>query len=1339
MPNKPDSSSSPRLSHATPLFVVALALAVSLISGQHYALSTQQQLEDGLTDQARALAQTINPNRVVKLTFSPQDLNTPEHPRLCSQFRAYAPCIPEARWIYLMAERNGAIVFGPDSLRESDPDYSPPGDVYTDAPAELTEVFRTGQERVVGPYADKWGKFVSVFFPLVDPRSGRVIAVLGIDVNASRWAGELFRARELPLLFSFLLLICGFATAFTIAKANRSKGVAQQRWRVAIIVCSGCFVALLSAFAAIIARQEGEQSQLQNFKLLARVQTDKLDRALRTLRDQEESVAAVMAASEDVSREEFRGFTKSIIHRGLALNIMWIPKRPDERHEILYIEPAEEFGRLAGFDLDSEPAFEKALGDAERTGLPTSSDAAELPGLHATNRTPIGICRVSSPPGMIAVSLNLPGLFETLHRQADCEVGLFQMEEEAPSKPLAATHPEHLAGHSLKDHLRGVGGFHLAAIHPVFVFGKCYAIVAHPTTTWLRDHAVRAGWITLALGLSLSALIIFFITYLLRQPALLQKLVEQRTAEMRASEAKYRTLFQSNHAVKLIVDPASGALVDVNSAAEKYYGWSREELTGMKISEINILTPGEVDEQMELARRNKRDYFEFRHRLADGSIRDVEVFSGPIVIEGRHLLYCIVHDITDRIEAEKKIKRLNRLHTALSRINEAVVRSISRQELFETVCRIMTDVVQFKIAWIGWVDQATGRIKALAQNGDTTGYLQDINITINDEPAGRGPGGRCIREGVACIVDDFMKAESTKPWREDAAKAGIKGSAVLPIREQGVVRGELTVYAGEVNFFGQKERQLIDEAAASVSYALDFLASEAKAAKLLQAIERSPASIVITDREGLIEYVNPKFTQATGYTAKEAIGQNPRILKSGDTTPEDYRKMWTTLMSGNEWRGEFHNKRKDGSLFWEAASLSPMKNEKGEITHFVAVKEDITDKKNAEAERARLNAQLAQAQKMDSIGRLAGGIAHDFNNLLQAIQGFAEILASTTPPDDPRRADMNEIVRAADRASSLTRQLLAFSRQQALAPKVLNLGGLIKEFTRMLNRLMGENIRIELKLDPTIDPVLADRGQIEQVLMNLAVNARDAITGQGVVALSTRNLEISKDEAAKIVDARAGKYVALDVEDTGSGIPAEVLPRIFDPFFTTKEKGQGTGLGLSVAYGIVRQHQGFIQVSSEPGRGTRFTVALPAHTANSDKNVDAGSDTAADLSRLKGGGESLLIIEDESGLQDFLRQIMRRAGYRPMVASNLEEARAGLLTNPDVQLVLSDVILPDGNGLEFALELRERRPGLKVILASGYAADRSRWPEIERQGFSFLQKPYTLQLLLETIQEQLRT
>ncbi len=351
---------------------------------------------------------------------------------------------------------------------------------------------------------------------------------------------------------------------------------------------------------------------------------------------------------------------------------------------------------------------------------------------------------------------------------------------------------------------------------------------------------------------------------------------------------------------------------------------------------------------------------------------------------------------------------------------------------------------------------------------------------------------------------------------------------------------------------------------------------------LTRAVEQSPATIMITDPQGVIEFVNPKFTELTGYSAEEAVGQNPRVMKSGMTPPETYQKLWSAITAGKTWQGEFVNKRKDGSIFYEHAIISALHNEDGAITHYMAVKEDITEKKS-------IMAQLIHSQKMESIGELAGGLAHDLNNILCVVNGYATMLKITMPQHE----EPQQILEATSRAASLTHALLAYSRKQEMQQSTQNLNQLIADIVAFIKQIIHGNIEFTLSLadDPLF--VFADKVQIEQVMLNLATNARDAMPGGGTFSITTSTGSVDERFIATHGFGEIGNYAVITVSDTGHGMDAETVLKVFDPFFTTKEAGKGTGLGLSMVLGIVRQHGGYISIESEPDRGAVFRLYLP--------------------------------------------------------------------------------------------------------------------------------------------------
>jgi two-component system, cell cycle sensor histidine kinase and response regulator CckA len=498
-------------------------------------------------------------------------------------------------------------------------------------------------------------------------------------------------------------------------------------------------------------------------------------------------------------------------------------------------------------------------------------------------------------------------------------------------------------------------------------------------------------------------------------------------------------------------------------------------------------------------------------------------------------------------------------------------------------------------------------------------------------------------------------------------------------------------------------------------------------ATLVAAIEQAAEEILITDTKGIIRYCNLAFERVTGYPRGEVIGRNPRFLKSERHDPEYYRTVWSTILEGRVWSGSFKNRRKDGSEYETEGTIAPIHDDAGKLTGFVSAWHDIT-------ERLRLESELRQAQKMESIGRLAGGVAHDFNNLLTVITGYGGLLDMELAPRDPLRSYVKEICRAGDRAASLTRQLLAFSRKQFFRPVILDLNHLIEQMQGMIQRLVGEDILVETKCGDDLPLVSADPDQISQILMNLAANARDAMPHGGRLTIRTaRSSAHEADPGAGPEDAR--ERALLAVSDTGHGIPEEIRQHLFEPFFTTKEPGRGTGLGLSTVYGIVCQSDGCIDVQSEPGKGTTFSIYLPAiEDTAAIARVPEGSAPAASI-RATG---TVLVVEDQDEVRGLVKAVLESEGFKVLEAAGGRAALSLALRHTEaIHLLITDLIMPEMTGKQVADELMTMRPEIKVLFISGYSGD-----ILERRGVSepevpYLTKPFTPGALSARVHEVL--
>ena len=474
--------------------------------------------------------------------------------------------------------------------------------------------------------------------------------------------------------------------------------------------------------------------------------------------------------------------------------------------------------------------------------------------------------------------------------------------------------------------------------------------------------------------------------------------------------------------------------------------------------------------------------------------------------------------------------------------------------------------------------------------------------------------------------------------------------------------------------------------------------------------------------------VNPAFEKLTGYSRSEVIGQSPRILKSGEQGPEVYHRLWETIQSGEVYRGVLVNRKKTGESLIAEKTITPIRDIAGRITHFISNDRDIS-------ERRRLEAALFQAQKMDAIGQLAGGVAHDFNNLLMVISSYAELMQDSIGPEHRLRRNLQEILSASRRAADLTRQLLALGRKQMQSLQVLDLNVALDGIVRLLPHLIGEDIELTFSAGRDLGKVKLDPVQLEQIVMNLAVNARDAMPGGGNLTISTHNTKLDDNSVHHHTVVPKGEYAVLEVTDTGKGIAEEQLPHIFEPFYTTKERGKGTGLGLATVYGIVKQSSGFIWVSSETGRGTTFKIYFPQVRYAPLPSIN--TELLGEESELY-GSETLLLVEDEIAVRHPAFEFLKRCGYTVIeTGDGLHAIEAASKFAGKIDLLITDVVVPGMSGGQLAELLKDSRREMKVLFVSGYAETTVQNHQIIQSRTNFLQKPFTLSSLGRKIREVL--
>ncbi|MCP4660065.1 MAG: PAS domain S-box protein [bacterium] len=744
---------------------------------------------------------------------------------------------------------------------------------------------------------------------------------------------------------------------------------------------------------------------------------------------------------------------------------------------------------------------------------------------------------------------------------------------------------------------------------------------------------------------------------------------------LRESEARYRHLFEQAHDSVFIVDPRTRCILDVNENAFRRLGYTREELLALQIDDVDIpADQSNNDAVIAAVQASGGMVFEQEHRRKDGSIMPVELSARVVELAGRKVFQSNARDITKRREAEEALRE--------------------SEERFRGVFENAVDAI--------FIHDLEGHIRGVNQRAcESLGYSRKELLELSFHE----------------IDAELTAQQSREMWAELSRSKTLVFESRL-CRKDG---GSFPVEA-HVGLFEQRGESLVMDLVRDIS---ERKVAEAAMRKLSAAVEHNPNAVVITDAEGHIEYVNPAFTAISGYQPEEVIGHNPRFLKSGQVLPELYEALWSTITAGEVWRGEVCNRKKSGDLFWALLSISSIKDDEGLISHYIGIQEDITEHKRIEEE-------LAQAQRMEVVGQLTGGIAHDFNNLLTVVLGNLELLSIHLRGDERHHKLAEAGLRAAQRGSELTHRLLAFSRKQPLRPAVIEVDPLVAEILELLQRTLGESIEIETVLEEGVSPIYADSGQVQNALLNLALNARDAMPVGGKLTMEVRGVDLDERYAVRQPPVQPGDFVLIEVRDTGCGMSQEVAQRAVEPFFTTKGMATHSGLGLSMVYGFAKQSGGHVEIETEEGVGTRVKLVLPrAEVPQKPVTV-----SEAAHGEIPGGDETILVVEDESSVRKLTTALLSSLGYKVLGARDGPTALATLGEAPRVDLLFSDVVMPGGlSGYDVARLARHRHPGLKVILTSGYSAEQiGEQPDAE---YTFITKPYRRLDLARKVREVL--
>ena len=774
-----------------------------------------------------------------------------------------------------------------------------------------------------------------------------------------------------------------------------------------------------------------------------------------------------------------------------------------------------------------------------------------------------------------------------------------------------------------------------------------------------------------------------------------------------------------------------GQVTEFNAAAERTFGYKRDEAIGRLLADL-IIPPA----YREAHRRGLEQYLatgegpvlgrrlELSAVRRDGTEFPVELAIIPLPVNGDPVFTGFIRDITERKRAEEEIRQ----RAQLSALGAAVGLSLTGTE---SLGRALQQCAEALVTHLG---AAFARIWTLNEHDGvlelqaSAGIYTHLNGPHGKVPVGQFKIGRIARDRTPHLTNTVIgdPEVNDQDW---ARREGMVAFAGHPLIVDGRVVGVTALFARHAL------SDAINSALASISDHIALGIERHRSAEALRTAEERMRFALEAAGVGIWDMDYTTGAHRWSETLEAHYGLQPGTF--GGTSeafverihPDDRQAVLDmiekAMKSGADLRLQSRTIWPDGTVRWLSHAGRVHFGEHGEPVRAVGITLDVT-------ERHTLEGQYQQAQKMDALGRLAGGVAHDFNNLLTAILWHCEMLLADLNPGDPRQPDITEIQKAGTRAAGLTRQLLAFSRKQIVEPTVLDLNEVMGEMRGMLERLIGEDVKVVVGLQPELAPVKADRGQVEQIVMNLAVNARDAMPRGGTLTIETANVELDEHYTTTHLAVTPGPYVALTVTDTGTGMTPQVQARLFEPFFTTKEVGKGTGLGLATVHGIVKQSGGSVNVYSEVDRGTSFKVYFPRAGA-AEIVVAAPPPVPGPLS----GAQTVLVVEDADALRELTRRLLQRQGYTVLVAANAEEALGLFERHAGIDVLLTDIVMPGASGPELTQQLMERRPSLKAIYMSGYTQDAIVQHGVLNSGIAFLHKPFTAKALGWKIREVL--
>ncbi len=1292
--------------------LMLLIMIVSLSVAEWRGRIAGNMIKNEILREARGVANAIDPERIARLKFTPEDVNNPSFILKRNQMIAYG-YYSGLRSIYSFTMVNGKLVFGPENININDPMSSPPGTVYLEPHPDFIKIFNTARPGVIGPYRDEYGSFVTGYAPVIDPGSGKVLLVVGIDVLSERWREAVTSARFKVFIIASLSVLAVISIVILIVirrdRWKNSNSFALRQLETIYIAGAGVLISFMIFFMF----DEYEDRKVESdFTIISDSMAGIIRENIRNLNYDIKSLAKYFESSESIEKNEFMSYT-SEMRVNPVVTREWYPGsgKDTESFKLHYRAVLNNYRNERVINITSTRDGISAIKNSITTGTPTfvmynKNNENSHRGSYITVVHPV-IKKGPAAEGVVALTADIGLLLE--YSMSFSESTMIELNAEIVDI-TDPTMEEPVAFFPDKGRVILNSGDWLQKSYPVFIFGRVLVMKIISSETFIRSRTGNMGMMGGVSALMVTIAVTLLSANLRRREYSLEELVTERTRDLRESEERFRTLHEASFGGIAIHD--GGVIVECNEGLARMSGYSVEELTGM--NGLLLIDEEWRDFVWDKIRTGYEETYDAAGIRKDGSVYHMEITGKNIPYHGKDVRVTEFRDITER-KRNEELLRIQR--EELEAKNEELH---AEMEEFESINAELIDVNQhlveseekfFKAFNINPAIMSLSTIEDARIYEVNEAFLRSFGYE-RDEVIGKTAYDLNLYVSFKQrdLIIDFIKRDGFVRNFEIEARA-----------KSGVVRIGLF----SADFISINDRKYMLSVITDITERKEMeQALRENETKYRMLFESAVDGILLMENNIFID-CNSRALDLFGCMKNEIIGETPYRF-SPETQPDGSRSFDRALekissaYSGAAQNFEWTHSRLDGTIFDAEVSLNSFIL--GNRRYIIAIVRDVTEKK-------RIEARLSHMQKMDAIGQLAGGVAHDFNNQLSGILGYAEIL-SLKLSDSALKKYSDGIISVAIRSADLTKKLLAFARKGQFQLVPVDMHSLVDETIEILMHSIDRRINIVKRYNAVSATVSGDPAQLQNALLNLGLNSRDAMPEGGTLTFETEDIRFEKDlPKIQLMDVPEGRYLSIRVTDTGKGMDDAVKSHLFEPFFTTKESGKGTGMGLASVYGTVKNHNGTISVYSEEGHGTSVMVYLPLLDEREDPVSKVGKEEFPDIPQQK-----ILVVDDEDTVRSVLSEILTGMGHVVYEAPNGNEGVSIYSERwREIDVVVIDMIMPELNGRDAFLEMKKINPEIKAILSSGFSMDIESQMMLSEGVKGFIHKPYRKSELIKTI------